>query len=123
MAVAPLLHRTFWLRAYAGFHGAVAVLLTMTFIGVVVAWAFAWVAFLVNRAANLADEARRTGNPALVTQALDKLALHFLVQMALLVEMALLAALLASWLPDLGHGLPGGLSLPGIPPGVVPSEP
>lgn len=107
VAVAPLLRRTRWLRAYAWLHAVMAVLLTMTFVGVVVAWAFAWVAYLVNQAASLADEARRTGNPALVAKALDRIALHFLVQLALLVEMALLANLVGSWIPSLGTSLPG----------------
>ncbi|MDE1957864.1 MAG: hypothetical protein KGI40_02075 [Xanthomonadaceae bacterium] len=109
--IAPLARATFWIRACGVFNGVLAVLLTLTVIGLPFGAALAWVAFLEFRAASRLDAARlRPAAPDGIDQAaaaVNDIALHYIAQaiittlmiVALLAALALLAPLLGKTLP------------------------
>ena len=108
--IAPLARATFWIRACGVFNGVLAVLLTLTIIGLPFGAALAWVAFLEFRAASRLDAARlRPAAPDGIDQAaaaVNDIALHYIVQ-AVITTLMIVAALivLALFAPLLGSAL------------------
>lgn len=108
--IAPLARATFWVRACGVFNGVLAVLLTLTIIGLPFGAALAWVAFLEFRAASRLDAARlRPAAPDGIDQAaaaVNDIALHYIVQ-AVITTLMIVVALVALTLfaPLLGSAL------------------
>lgn len=104
-AVAPLAKSGRWLRAYAALHAVMGGLMAVTVVGLLMAWAFFWMAWLMYQASLAADRIGPSGDPEAVAEVLDRVSLQFVVQLGVVVAAALL------WV---GVGLMGGLRLPGI---------
>ncbi len=108
--IAPLVRATLWIRACGVFNGVLAVLLTLTIIGLPFAAGLAWVAFLEFRAASRLDAARlRPAAPDAIDQAaaaVNDIAVHYIVQ-AVITTLMIAAALvvLALFAPLLGKAL------------------
>lgn len=116
----PLVNHAGWLRAYAAFHAIVGLLLTLTLFGVILAWVFFWVAWVLHQAATAADAARQTGSPEAVARALDRFAFHLIIQLGLVVALAILMGVFSSWVPPIPQMLPGAVPLPPVPTAGVP---
>lgn len=111
--LAPMSRGLGWLRACAVFNALLGLLMALTFIGIPLAAALGWVAFLEWRAAKRIDTACRDAEGeglASAEGAMRDIALHFVIQAVVTVVGILLAvlllAVLAPLLRSLGSQLP-----------------
>lgn len=88
-ACAPLLDHLRWLKGLAILNFTLAGLLALTVVGLLLAWFFVWVGHVLWRAVQALDAADRDPDPdrfdAHVVDAMDRIAFHFMMQVALLV--------------------------------------
>lgn len=86
-ACAPLLDHLRWLKALAILNFTLAGLLALTVVGLLLAWFFVWVGHVLWRAVQALDAAARDPDrfDAHVADAMDRIAFHFMMQVALLV--------------------------------------
>lgn len=96
-ACAPLLDHPGWLKALAILNFTLAGLLALTVVGLLLAWFFVWVGHVLWRAVRALDAARREPErfDAHVAEAMDRIAFHFMMQVALLVVLLGVGALVS----------------------------
>ena len=79
-AMRPLSEAAGWMKLIGTLGIIYGVILALTIIGLIVAWLPIWMGVLLNRAANQAQDATRSGDEASAIQATSSLKTIFLVQ-------------------------------------------
>lgn len=108
-ACAPMTENVKWIKALAIFHMSIAAFMSLTIVGLVVSWAFAWVGWTTWKSARSFERAAADTEhfDAHVQEGMEQMALHFLIQVGILGVFLLLMLLLGvGWL---FHPLPGQL--------------
>lgn len=98
-ACAVLMNHPGWLRALAVLNFTLGGLLALTVVGLLLAWCFVWIGWVLNRAAGALEVAARQPErfDAAMIEAMRQVAFHFIMQVVMMLILLGLGLFIALW--------------------------